>query len=88
MLLFKKNPSLAAPGKIFVSADPEMGRPLGSGPLASPPTNPSHLDTPRLLLMIGDDQVRERAQPAIKKVTKLVESPKGEEFPQTYTFFQ
>jgi hypothetical protein len=65
-----------------------MGRPLGSGPLANPPTNPSHLNTPRLLLMIGDDQARECAQPAIKKVTKLVESPKGEEFPQTYTFFK
>ena len=38
--------------------------------------------------MIGDGPARERAQLAIKKVTKLVESPKGEEFPQTSTLFQ
>jgi len=87
-VLFKKNPSLAAPGKIFVSADPETGRPLGSAPLASPPTNPTHLDANRLLSMIGDDQARDRAQLAIKKVTKFVESSKGEEFPQTSTVFQ
>jgi hypothetical protein len=87
-VLFKKNPSLAAPGKIFVSADPEAGRPLGSVPLASPPTNPTHLDANRLLSMIGDDQARDRAQLAIKKVMKFVESPKGGEFPQTSTVFQ
>jgi hypothetical protein len=38
--------------------------------------------------MIGDDQARKHARPAIKKVTKFVESPRGEEFPQTCTFFQ
>ena len=87
-VLFKTNPSLAAPGKIFVSADPEAGRPLESAPLASPPTNPTHLDANRLLSMIGDDQARDRAQLAIKKVMKFVESPKGKEFPQTSTVFQ
>jgi len=76
------------PGKIFVSADPETGRPLGSAPLASPPTNPTHLDAPRLLSMFGDDQARERAQLAIKKVTRFVESPRGKGFPQTSTIFQ
>ncbi|MDO9117038.1 MAG: patatin-like phospholipase family protein [Nitrospira sp.] len=86
--LFKKNPSLAAPGKIFVSADPESGRPLAEAPLASPPTNPTHLDGNRLLSMISDAQARERAQLAIKKVTKIVEAPEGKEFPQTSTVFQ
>lgn len=87
-VLFKKNPSLAAPGKIVVSADPESGRNWSEAPLASPPTNPTHLDAPRLLSMIGDGPARERAELAIKKVTKLVKSPKGEEFPQTSTLFQ
>ena len=80
-VLFKKNPSFTAPGKIFVSANPETGRPLGLAPLASPPTKQTHLDAHRLLSMIGDDQARERAQLAIKKVTRFVESPKGKEFP-------
>ena len=79
---------LAAPGKIFVSADPKTGRPLGSAPLTSPPTNPTHLDADRLLSMIGDDQARKRTQLAIKKVTRFVESPKGKEFPQASTIFQ
>ncbi len=86
--LFKKNPSLASPGKIFVSADPESGRPSAEAPLASPPTNPTHLDGNRLLALISDDQARERAQLAMKKVTKIVEAPEGKEFPQTSTVFQ
>ena len=79
---------MAAPGKIFVSTDPESGRFLVEAPLASPPTNPTHLDGNRLLAMISDDQARERAQLAIKKVTKIVEAPEGKEFPQTSTVFQ
>jgi hypothetical protein len=38
--------------------------------------------------MISDDLARERAQLAIKKVTKTVEAPEGKEFPQTSTIFQ
>ena len=38
--------------------------------------------------MIRDDQARDRAQLAIKKVMKFVDSPKGGEFPQTSTVFQ
>jgi hypothetical protein len=38
--------------------------------------------------MFGDDQARERAQLAIKKVTRFVESPRGKGFPQTSTIFQ
>ena len=38
--------------------------------------------------MIMDDHSRERAQLAIKKVTRFVESSKGKEFPQTSTAFQ
>jgi hypothetical protein len=47
-----------------------------------------HLDADRLLSMIGDDQARERAQLAIKKVTKFVGSPRGKEFPKVSTIFQ
>ena len=86
--LFKKNPSLAAPGKIFVSADPESGRSLATHPLTSPPVNPSHLDANWLLPKISDQEARTKAQFALKKVTKFVESPKGKEFPQTSTVFQ
>ena len=59
-VLFNKNTSLAAPGKIFFSVDPETCRSMDSAPLASSPTNPTHLDANRLLSMIGDDQARER----------------------------
>jgi hypothetical protein len=38
--------------------------------------------------MIGDDRARERAQPAIKKVTKIVEAPEGKEFPRPSTVLQ
>lgn len=38
--------------------------------------------------MIGDDQARDRVQFTIKKLTKFVESPKVEEFPQTSTVLQ
>jgi hypothetical protein len=71
-----------------VSADPESGRQYDARPLASPPTNPAHLDGTRLLAGIKDDQARGRAQQALKKVTKFVESPQGKEFPQTSTMFQ
>jgi len=54
----------------------------------SPPVNPTHLDANWLLPQIADEQARTRAQFALKKVTKFVESPKGKEFPQTSTVFQ
>jgi hypothetical protein len=38
--------------------------------------------------MINDDRASERAQLAIKKVTKIVEAPEGKVFPQTSTVFQ
>jgi Patatin-like phospholipase len=87
-VLFKKNPSLAAPGDIVVSAAPESGRSFATHPLMSPPVNPTHLDTDRLLPNISDEQTRLGVQSALKKVTKFVESPKGTEFPQTSTVFQ
>jgi Patatin-like phospholipase len=86
--LFKKNPSLAAPGKIFVSAEPESGRSLTARPLMSPPVNPSHLDADWLFPRLTDEKVRTQAQLALKKVTRFVDSPKGDEFPQTSTIFQ
>ncbi|MBI3357516.1 MAG: hypothetical protein HY038_12245, partial [Nitrospirae bacterium] len=86
--LFRKNPALATPGEIFVSADPESGRSLATHPLTSPPVNPSHLDANWLLPKISDQEARTKAQFALKKVTKFVESPKGKEFPQTSTIFQ
>jgi hypothetical protein len=86
--LFKKNPSLAAPGKISVSADPESGRSLTSQPLMSPPVNPTHLDADWLMPLITEEKARERVHLALKKVTRFVDSPKGEEFPQTSTMFQ
>lgn len=86
--LFRKNPSLAASGKIFVGAEPESGRSMTSQPLISPPVNPTHLDASRLLLYIVDEKARAQAQLALKKVTRFVDSPKGEEFPQTSTIFQ
>ncbi len=87
-VLFKKNPSLATPGKIFVSQQPESGRSLTTHPLMSPPVNPTHLDRNWLLPLITDDPSREKVRLALKKVTKFVESPRGEEFPQTSTAFQ
>lgn len=60
-VLFKKNPSLDAPGKIFVSAEPESGRSLATHPLMSPPVNPTHLDANWLLPQITDEQARTRA---------------------------
>lgn len=87
-VLFKKNPSLTPPGKIFVSQQPESGRSLATHPLMSPPVNPTHLDRNWLLPLITKEQAREKVQLALKKVTKFVESPKGEEFPQTSTVFQ
>lgn len=86
--LFKKNPLLSAPGKIFVGAEPESGRSMTTQPLMSPPVNPSHLDGDRLLPRIADDRARAQAQLALKKVLRFVDSPKGEEFPQTSTIFQ
>jgi patatin-like phospholipase len=86
--LFKKNPSLAAPGKIYVSADPENGRSLAAHPLMSPPVNPTHLDANWLMPLITDEQSRARVHLALKKVTRFVDSAKGEEFPQTSTMFQ
>ena len=86
--LFRKNPSLQAPGKIYVSAQPEDRRSYDSYPLASPPSNPTHLDASRLLPMIGDHPSRERAELALRKVTKFVDTPLGKEFPQTSTVFQ
>jgi len=86
--LFKKNPSLAAPGKIYVSADPESGRSLVAQPLVSPPINPTHLDANWLMSLVTDEKARARVQLALKKVLRFVDSPKGEEFPQTSTLFQ
>jgi hypothetical protein len=54
----------------------------------SPPVNPTHLDTNWLLPLITDETSREKVRLALKKVSKFVESPKGEEFPQTSTVFQ
>jgi hypothetical protein len=87
-VLFKKNPSLTAPGKISVSGQPEHGRSLTTHPLMSPPVNPTHLDRNWLLPLITNESAREKVQLALKKVTKFVESPKGKEFPQTSTVFQ
>ena len=87
-ILFKRNPSLVAPGKIVVSAEPESGRALTAQPLMKPPVNPTHLDAKWLMPLITDDRSRERTQLALRKVTKFVVSPKGEEFPQTSTLFQ
>lgn len=86
--LFRKNPSLAAPGPIFVSPNPERGRSLASDPLTSPPVNPTHLDIDRILPQIMGEQARAQAQHALKKVRKFVESLKGKESPQTSTVFQ
>ncbi len=86
--LFKKHPSLAAPGRMFVGVDPESGRSLTTHPLMSPPVNPTHLDANWLLPLVTDERAREQVRLAIKKVTKFVDSPKGEEFPQTSTIFQ
>lgn len=86
--LFRKHPSLAAPGKIFVGADPESGRAYGQHPLQSPPVNPTHLDANWLLPLVTDEPARSRAQLALKKVSRFVDSPKGEAFPQTSTLFQ
>jgi hypothetical protein len=87
-ILYKRNPSLVAPGKIFVSGQPEHGRSLTTHPLMSPPVNPTHLDSNWLLPLITGEASREKARLALKKVSKFVESPKGEEFPQTSTVFQ
>jgi hypothetical protein len=86
--LFKKNPSLTPPGKIYVSRQPESGRSLLTHPLASPPVNPTHLDPDWLLPLITGDSARDKVKRAIKKVTKFVDSKSGEEFPQTSTIFQ
>ena len=86
--LFKKNPSLETPGKIYVGHAPEDRRSLVSHPLMSPPINPTHLDANWLLPLITDETSRERVRLALKKVTKFVDSPLGKEFPQTSTVFQ
>ncbi len=86
--LFRKNPSLAAPGKIYVSADPESGRSQNTHPLASPPVNPTHLDDNWLMPLIPDESAQAQARLALKKVKKFVDSRNGEEFPQTSTMFQ
>ncbi len=87
-VLFKKNPSLTAPGKIYVGQDPESGRSLATHPLTSPPVNPTHLDQNWLLPLVSDQASIERVKLALKKVTKFVDSADGEEFPQTSTVFQ
>ena len=86
--LFKKNPYLTAPGKIYVSQDPESGRSLTTHPLTSPPVNPTHLDSNWLLPLVSDQASVEKVKFALKKVTKFVDSSTGEEFPQTSTVFQ
>jgi len=87
-VLFRKNPSLAAPGKIFVGQDPETGRLLYTHPLLTPPVNPLHLDKNWLLPQISNEPARQKARHAINKVSKFVDSPQGEEFPQTNTLSQ
>jgi hypothetical protein len=79
---------LTAPGKIYVSQDPESGRSLTTHPLTSPPVNPTHLDANWLLPLVSDQASLEKVKFALKKVTKFVESSSGEEFPQTSTVFQ
>jgi hypothetical protein len=54
----------------------------------SPPVNPTHLDLNWLMPLITDEKARTRVEKALKKVTRFVNSPKGEEFPQTSTLFQ
>jgi len=54
----------------------------------SPPINPTHLDTNRLPPIIPDEASREKVRLALKKVIKFLDSPKGEDFPQTSTNFQ
>ena len=54
----------------------------------SPPINPTHLDTNRLPPIIPDEASREKVKLALKRVTKFLDSPKGEDFPQTSTTFQ
>jgi hypothetical protein len=61
---------------------------LSEHPLMSPPVNPTHLDATWLPSHIMDEQAKSRTQLALKKVTKFVDSPQGEEFPQTSTMFQ
>jgi hypothetical protein len=87
-ILFRHNPSLLAPGKIYVSPEPESGRSLVTHPLTSPPVNPTHLDANWLLPLVTDRASSEKVKLALKKVSKFVESPIGEEFPQTSTIFQ
>ena len=38
--------------------------------------------------LVADEKARARVQLALKKVLRFVDSPKGEEFPQTSTLFQ
>jgi hypothetical protein len=87
-ILFRHNPSLLAPGKIYVSPEPESGRSLVTHPLTSPPVNPTHLDANWLLPLVTDRASSEKVKLALKKVSKFVESPISEEFPQTSTIFQ
>jgi hypothetical protein len=86
--LFRQNPSLLAPGKIYVSPEPESGRSLVTHPLTIRPVNPTHLDPNWLLPLVTDQASYDKVKLALKKVTKFVDSPSGEEFPQTSTIFQ
>ena len=54
----------------------------------NPPINPTHLDSNWLLPKVTNEGARSRVKTAIKKVSKFVDSPRGEEFPQTSTVFQ
>jgi hypothetical protein len=50
--------------------------------------NPTHLDANWLLPLVTDRASYEKVKLALKKVGKFVDSPTGEEFPQTSTIFQ
>jgi hypothetical protein len=57
-------------------------------PLAIPPVNPTHLDPDWLLPRVTNQASYDKAKLALKKVARFVDSPSGEEFPQTSTVFQ
>jgi hypothetical protein len=54
----------------------------------SPPVNPTHLDPNWLLPVVSGEASIQKVRLALKKVMKFVDSPGGEEFPQTSTVFQ
>lgn len=55
-VLFKRNPPLETTGRSSSKPILNWSVPLDSAPLASPPTNLTHLDADSRLLMIRDDQ--------------------------------